>query len=112
MTRPNNAIIGPFRWEILYDAYLLKEAQHMDGEGRFGITRPEKIDIVVDPERPERAIAETLLHEVLHACAWTYGVDWGNAAEESVIAPLSSAVLDMMRRNPVMMHYLIEESAL
>lgn len=106
--RPSHIKFGAITWPIQYDLELLRQGEGEAGQLRFGSCRPAQADIVVDPNRPDRALRETVLHEGLHAAAWTYSIDMAGRDEE-IIGPLASAVLDMMRSNPELVNYLMGE---
>lgn len=107
--RPTSIAVGPFVWPIRYEAETIKTSARMDGADKFGFTRPERTDIIVDPDRSEQGLRETILHEAIHAAVWTYGIDCDHNDEESVVAPLASAILDIIRRNPKVLEFLLSE---
>lgn len=73
------------------------------------MTLPEQTRIVIDPLRSASGLRETVLHEVLHAAIWTYGIDAeGVTDEEELVGPLASAVLDVLRRNSALALALME----
>lgn len=106
-SKPKQIEIGPLVWKVDYDPVKIKESGYAGGGGMFGVTFPSQLEICVDPDRPEQGIRETLLHEVLHAVIWTVGIDAGDDDEEEVlVAQLSTAILDVLRRNKALVRYL------
>lgn len=113
--RPEWIKIGPFNWVVLYDAGVIRSYEATDGNLRFGATDPLKLMLVVDPNRPEGGIRETLWHELTHALVWATGInlDTGQASvaqdedlQETVVSQLATAQLAMLRDNPDLVRYL------
>src|SRR5688500_17816271 len=64
--------------------------------------------ISINPEQGQDAKADSLLHEVLHACFYIAGFrkDFPEPKEERLVSALSSLLLDSLRRNPELVTYL------
>lgn len=118
-SRPESVTVGPFEWSVHWDAKAIKEFGHCAGDPVFGQTHPNDLTIWIDPDRPEQALRETVLHELLHAVVSTFdirvpysmGDDDGFSREERLVASLSSPLLDVLRRNPPLTGWLLEEAA-
>lgn len=56
-------------------------------------------------------LRDTMLHEVLHTCTRMVGLDeeLGDKTEEQVVARLT-ALLDVLRRNPKLVSFLVQGS--
>lgn len=103
--RPAVCFIGPVMFEIEYNGTKLKALSRLDDRDRFGVTQMDQLTIIVDPDRPEDAIRLTVLHELLHAMWWVYSIpilkELDEADnEENIVGSLSSALLEIFRRNP------------
>ena len=78
-------------------------------ENSRGDSRPDQLLIRLDADRPTTAVAETLLHETLH-CIWSATALRGHAAEEheeAVVTGLAPLLLEVLRRNPPFVEYLL-----
>lgn len=105
MKPPSALRIGPYRYSVKADASVQKRVEHEDGHGLYGLHRPHELTIYVDPTPAEDMVRETLLHEVLHAILLAYRM--GRDEEENLVAFLSPALLDCLRRNPKLAEYLL-----
>lgn len=106
-SKPKQIEIGPLVWKVDYDPVKIKESGYAGAGASFGLTFASQLEILVDPDRPEQGIRDTLLHEVLHAVIWTAGIDLGDDDEEEIIVgQLSTAILDVLRRNKALVRYL------
>lgn len=79
---------------------------------RRGEAFPDKLLIRIDPAGPHTIIAETLLHEMLHIC-WDHAalneLDQLSQHEEHIVDALTPLILQLLRRNPDLADYLLEE---
>lgn len=60
------------------------------------------------PTSPPAAVAETLLHEILHCVTESAGInaELGEAEEEKLVRRVAPLLLDVLRRNPDLVAYL------
>lgn len=115
--RPSHILVGPFRFRIEFDEAPLRESFMLDDVMRFGLTIPERLLIVISPNRPEDALKQTLVHETLHAINWTYNIIFvaldpkseEHEREETYVSVMSSPLLDTLKRNPQVTAWLLEE---
>ena len=99
MFLPSSVKVGPYDYRIVVD----EPGEH---EGEFR-SRKMEIGIVVKDRHP-RHIAETLLHEILHAV--NHVADVGDTTDEEASVTRSSPILfAVMRDNPDLMDYLLDE---
>lgn len=102
---PDAVTIGPHTYEIRTDPEahrLLRE------DGSNGDSRPDRLVVQLDLDRPHTAIADTFIHELLH-CAWqqtALRVEHDTDAEERAVTALAPLVLGMLRANPELVKYL------
>lgn len=102
--RPVEIKIGLSIWEILYesDEYLGGDDEHV------GLTRPTEHRIYVLGLMPEQSVRTTLLHEILHAIAWTYGFyPGGKDIEEAVVSLFAAPLLTILQENDKVRAYLM-----
>lgn len=107
MKIPGSLVLGAHVYEIRWDkdtARLLRD------EDSRGDSRPDQLTIRIDTDRPHSAVAETLLHKALH-CAWNHtalGLDL-EEDEERIVTALSPLVIELLRRNPDVVAYLLAD---
>ena len=107
MTRPRQIIISPFTWLVKFSKQeVLKH--HPSGDA-CGSCDMSSMSIAVDPGRHEDYARATLLHEILHACIRSSDPTLDDDAEETAVAAITSPLLAMLRSNPDVVDYLIEE---
>lgn len=91
-------LCGPLTWRIAWEA---------PDDGAFGDTDTYDLLIRVRPGMPADLERETLMHEVLHACYRTAGIDSTIAREEQIVSGVSPFLLDALRRSPDLAAYLL-----
>lgn len=98
MRRPKKVIIAHTPWKIVYDPELLDA----------GLCWHTSHEIHVCSSMPEQGIRSALLHELLHAVAWTYGFHPDmDDLEESVVSLFSVPVLTLLQENATLRQYLL-----
>lgn len=101
--RPTSVKVGPTRWKIRY-------VVDVDGEGSVGITAPNKHEIRIYTKMPEPSVRSTLLHEILHVIAWTYGFHPPKSnPEEAVVSLFTVPLLTTLQNNGKVTAYLLEK---
>lgn len=112
--RPAGVTVGPSTYDISYDADELARRDKADRANRYGMADHGQLRIIVEGTNPEDVVRETLCHEILHAVIDVHGLaahldDRGSVdeTEERIVAGLSPALLDTLRRNPAVAAYLI-----
>lgn len=72
----------------------------MDDDNRWGeCDRRRGLIRVSSLQRPPDALAETLIHEVLHALIYDAGTEWDNDQEEQAVRLISPRLAAFMRDN-------------
>lgn len=106
---PSHVTVGPHRITVRADAdtgRLLRE------EDSRGDSRPDQLLIRLDTDRPHTAVAETLLHEVLHI-VWNQTSMRSSEAcrdiEEAAVQALTPWLLGVLRDNPELVAYLTDD---
>ncbi len=107
---PPELTVGPHTYTVRTDT----EAAHRTrSEGRLAHTHIDQLLIELDPDRPPSTIAESLLHETLHACWHQAQLNTQDALqehEEHVVTMLAPSLLDVLRRNPGLVRYLTTDT--
>lgn len=101
MRLPRLIRVGAYRYAVTFKK----------GMGRLGETDSNKGTITLQPGQGPDYLADTLLHEVLHACWWrtfaATGLEFvSQPQEESIIAALTPTLLEVLRDNPVLVKFL------
>lgn len=111
--RPQQIIIGTSAYVVHWDQESwdqLKLDNNGLSSGLFGRTTITTEEIWIRPDTSLNQQADTLLHEVMHACYNTAGValDGYDDQEEGHIATLTPWLLLAMRDNPDLVSYLLD----
>lgn len=110
---PGHVQVGPYRYRVSTDAAdLLKRVETKNG-GSYGYFDPQHLLLVVDGRLPRDQQADTLWHEVKHACAETAGrtVDACDATltAEAMIEGSTPWELMVLRQNPELVAFLTND---
>lgn len=92
---PSQLFVGHLIFDMKFgDHTLLREAKAL------GILDDVKLTITLDPKLPPRLMAETALHESLHAiyAAYSFGID--ALEEEELVSRISGPLLKLQQDNP------------
>ena len=107
MNIPKRVDVGPHQYEVVTDE---RAVLALRDEGKYGITRPDRLEIHVDPGGAHTQVADTLLHEILH-CIWDQGglrmEEPG--LEERVVSSLATGILAVLRQNPEVAKFLLSD---
>lgn len=99
--RPRKLDVGPFRYEVIYGP-LTSESGFMQANEKR----------IVIGENPHQTMAETLLHETLHAVIDMTGLrntgPEADAEEEKWVASISPVLYAVLRSNPTLVSYLLD----
>lgn len=108
MNPPRGVLLGPHHYTIRTDA---ETRELLRAEGKLGDTHPDRHLIRIDLDgRPHTAVADTLLHEVLHAIWNQTPLDATEKLEyheEVIIQALTPWLLGALRDNPDLVTYLL-----
>lgn len=108
---PDHVDVGPHRYALIADPTAFNAMQAKERSALRGITDGEALTIHIDPELPASVFAETVLHETLHTVMNLQGVrlDISDAEEERLVTRVAPALLDVLRRNPDLVAFLVAE---
>lgn len=96
--------VGPFEYSVKFDKVVANEGSV------FGTTHNNDQLIVLDPDKPDQKIDQTLVHELLHACMFISGLtyrftDKEPVSEEDVCRELSIVLYQVLKDNPGVFEY-------
>ena len=101
---PTHVQIGPFTYSLEVSAERARDA-----DITYGWTDVAHAALVFNPDQHDMQMRDTVLHEVLHAILDQLAVSKGlldHEEEERLVHPLSTVLLDTLRRNPQLVAYL------
>lgn len=108
MPIPTSIKVGPFVYSVDLSSRAIAGAR-MDNAGLTAQADHIKQSVTVDPDMAETGIAESLLHEVLHAVHRTVGI---NAQDKlrahDLIYRTCPTLLLILRDNPDLVAFLTE----
>ena len=97
---PAHVDVGCHRFTIRSDA---DTAAGLRENGNRAETRAERLLILLDPDLPQSLLAESLLHEVLHAC-WAQTplrcAEGIKDSEEDIVTALAPLIVGVLRSSP------------
>lgn len=113
MTGPPMAVqVGPVLWDVVLVPDSDLERFRATDENLLGLADPRTATISLASDAAPDVMRETLLHEILHAVYFGTGSPLhrahrgGAEAEEVAVSSLSPTLLDVLQRNPLVVHYL------
>lgn len=102
MEMPKKVKIGVFDFAI--EDWHPRTAAH---KRAYGECETANLVIRIDQSYDQRKVADSLLHEILHAVFWAWGVEDGDK-EERLVNTLSTAICTVWRDNPDVIAWLNE----
>lgn len=109
MKPPKQITVGPVRYRVLFCEFEIARAERGDADRLYAHHDPRKQQITVDPDQGPDQLADSLLHEVLHACVAVTGLDETlGDREESVVRSLSTCLLQVLRENPRLVGWICD----
>lgn len=106
---PKDIQIGPYHFTTVLDKAEWDKAVKDHGDADlFGLMVDANQQILADPDQADDMLADTILHEVLHAIFMTAGSrERKKFSEEQMICLISPMLLDTLRRNPDLVTFLL-----
>ena len=95
---PQRVQVGAITYTLTYDATM----------GDLGETQPDKQRIALRPGQAPDYLADTVLHELLHAMLAHTPLDLTHEQEEAICLTLAPALLDTLRRNAALADFLLD----
>lgn len=108
---PTQVQVGPYRYRVVVSEAAINKACVDAQDGRYGQHDPQSLTITLDPKMGGDMMASVLLHELEHACLFQVGAeeDLDKAQLERICNATGTMFLDILRRNPELVHYLTED---
>ena len=102
---PTHVQVGAFLYSLAVNQAAINEINPT----AFGRTRNKEQSIVLSEGQGPDQQADTVLHETLHACFMVAGMSerMTDTLAEETIRTLSPLLLDVLRRNPELVAYLL-----
>lgn len=103
--------LGPFQYRA---SWSKKEWLRYcpDPDVLYGYTHHRRELILVQPDTSATMRKTVLLHEVMHAAAFTAGhIDSRKRSEEAWVVMVAPLLLDALRRSPDLTAYLLDDTA-
>lgn len=103
--------IGPMAYSVTVDANDLLKATVEQRSSLFGWSCERRQVIGVDPDQAPGSKRDTVLHEVLHQVLCVSGLasEWGGDQEEQVVRRLTPWLVGVIRANPKLIEFLVDE---
>lgn len=93
-----------------YDV-VVEQCKHLEELDRYGDFKEDygNYRIRIPPAKTNKiAIADTLIHETLHAIIRIYNIETEDTDEEKLVTCLGTALTQVIRDTPELLPYLIE----
>lgn len=104
---PERIQIGPMTFRVTDEIAEHNQGVVDDLHDTYGRIRYSQGVIILDPKQNDAHKRITLLHEIMHGC-WHLG-DRSHKNDEKAIRSLAAPLLDVLRRNPALVAYLLAE---
>lgn len=113
MRPPNRVQVGPYSFTIDFDPITHNSVEIAEGEKLYGRVDFPSQTINVNPGQEKDSLADTILHEILHAVIYISGLQkrFEGNSEEELITPMATTLLDTLRRNPKLVDFLVGREA-
>lgn len=105
MDLPDRVLIGPLKYDIGFDDFAADE----DEGWLYGQTRHRSATIRINPNQALTQMRDTVLHEILHATFNQFPNELDHDTEEKFIRGLTPHLLSVIRFNPEIIEFLMEE---
>jgi hypothetical protein len=109
LSAPEKIIVGPMVYDVLNDTQSYAQAVVDHNEQVYGRVNYGEARIILDPKQHEQHKRKALLHEVLHACWHVTDPLDPHECEEMAVRTLTGPLLDVLRRNPAFVAYLLAD---
>lgn len=107
MKPPRTIDVGPYRLEVVVSETAIDRKSIERGAELIGRFEGDSQKITLSPNLAFDMLRETLLHEILHGLLMPLELD--DKEEERIILTLSPSLLDLFRRNPKLIRFILEE---
>lgn len=104
MPRPRRIRIGHTIWKVLWSQ---RSVDRLAGGGAIGVSVEKAQTMAVAGDLVAMFERETFLHELMHSCISAAGV--APASEELLVSVLAPRLLGVLRQNPGVVEFLLED---
>lgn len=106
---PDSVAVGPYMFTVEADGAAWIGNPKAESATMYGHTDMEHTQILLHPGCASTLGKAIVLHEVLHAVAFTAGCsDKRKRTEEDWVLMVAPLLLDTLRRNPILVAYLLD----
>jgi hypothetical protein len=95
---PERIVIGPHTYRVELDTGAACRSNR--NPDAMGCSDPRALVMTLAADLAPSQLADTLLHEVMHAVYTNAGQPAAEGSEEAFIGAVASGLLDTLRRNP------------
>ena len=108
MKPPAKVKVGPHTYTVVVDRSAIDRLSVEGGDRRLGECDAQRLTITVDPDQAPSQLADTLVHELLHACFDLIGAgeDVTGDVEERLVRRLAPVVVQVVADNPRLVAWL------
>lgn len=108
---PSKIDVGPVSYLLMLNDSTRIRGQEFIRGNVLGETGHDQLEIVIDPNQPPGRLRDTVFHETMHVAMHLTGIDFelGTEKEEHYVRRLSSIILEILRRNPDLVEYLMAD---
>lgn len=100
---PEYVKVGPYTYTV-----TAKPTGWLNAHGKYGHCDDVAKEICIAVVEDQTTTADTLIHEVLHACFAFMGLT-SDDSEETIVSRMASCQLMVMRDNPDLVAFLMDE---
>lgn len=109
---PASVKVGPFDYSVVVGGKAWDEARLKENDADLiGHHSPSTLTISMQPGLVAGAQREVMLHEVMHACFNAVGQPLKDDDEEDAVRALACGLLAVLRDNPPLVAYLLDEAS-
>lgn len=111
MKLPGHVKVGPHTYRLVVDRDAIARVSADAEERKLGECEPRTCTITIDPDQARSQLADTVVHECLHASFDVIGAmeDVTDDIEERLVRRLAPVLLQVLQDNPGLVAWLTDE---
>lgn len=106
MKPPSSIVVGPYTYSVVLDEAAIHRASFEAGSPVSGNTEEAAQRIALDPNLAADALAECLVHELVHVLILQAPLGLTREEDERLAHAFGYSLLDVLRRNPELVTFL------